>query len=224
MDAVLKWIITSLPTVFGWIVFAGALAWHFLRSRSALSERFGRYLSVRNLIVAAIGFSVAYAAFMTVAQYVAWSGNAFSRVFLTLPLSPDLPIGAVERLPWLFSSSLGYFIFYSWGRFWLGMLLSVGAAWVWWRILRVLRWKNEWFFEEGEPELGFVVALIVGWPKFVLFVPLVFVAVVLVSAFRLIVFKKRYTTLGFPFLVAGLLTLAFGPSLLTTLGLMVLKV
>ena len=69
---------------------------------------------------------------------------------------------------------------------------------------------RERFFEEGELDLGFLSALLIGWPNFVVFVPLVFLSVVIIAVFRRVFLKELYTTLGLPMLLATLLVLAFG--------------
>jgi hypothetical protein len=87
-----------------------------------------------------------------------------------------------------------------------------------------LKKYKERFFEEGEVELGFILALTVGWSNFIVFLPLVFLSVILVSIFRKIVFKETYTTLGAPLLLAALLVLLFGRYFIDILGLAALRV
>jgi hypothetical protein len=214
---------TYMPTVFFLGVFLLAGAAYLFRNNPERIPVLGRSVTFPILARITILFRIGFAVFLTCAQYYIWSQDAFTRTFLTAPLSPSLPVWAVRYIPWIFSSQAGYFIFYSWGRFWFNALLAVGISFLWWLFLGFLRRRNERFFEIGEPELGFLMALIVGWPGIVLFVPLVFAFVVLVSLFRSAVLKKPFTTLGWPFLLAALATLIFGNMLLTVLGFTVLN-
>jgi len=66
--------------------------------------------------------------------------------------------------------------------------------------------------------------MIVGWPNFIIFIPLVFVSVVLVSIFRGLYFKEAYTTLGVPMLLGALTTMIFGSYLIELLQLTVFKI
>lgn len=177
-------------------------------------------LSFHILIGVSIIFRVFYAAFLTFFQYYVWSQNKFTQMLLNAPLDETLPSASFP-----FSSTrLGYFLFYSYGRFWLNVLVSIGAAFIFYLFLKFLQKHRERFFEEGETELGFLTALIVGWPNFIIFLPLVFVSVVLISVFRRIFLKEEYTTLGWPFFLATLVVLIFGNKLIQLLDFGVLKI
>lgn len=177
----------------------------------------------RTLIRITIGIHITYALFLTAAQYYVWSLDP-SRVFLFSPLGSTTPIPFVQQLPWLFDQPLGYFILYIGVRFWLPALLSIFIPLLFGYFLRLLEKYKERFFEEGDRELGLLAALIVGWPAVVVFVPLMFVSVVLVSIARMIILKELYTTLRWPFVVALFLTLIFGSMFLSMFGLDVLKI
>ena len=123
---------------------------------------------------------------------------------------------------YVFSSKLGYFLFYSFGRFWLGLLISLLAAAAFYIFLRSLKKYQERFFEDGETELGFLAALIAGWPAFIVFLLLVFPGVVLVAIYRRLFTGEMYTTLGWPLVLAALASLLWGKSLIIALGLRVL--
>lgn len=73
-------------------------------------------------------------------------------------------------------------------------------------------------------ELGFLTALIVGWPNFVIFVPMVFISVIIVSIFRRLFYGETYTTLGIPFLLAALTALLAGSRLIHFFRLEVLNI
>jgi hypothetical protein len=209
-------LLSWLPVVFFITLLLVAFLFYF-------RKRFSFAIN-RNLVILAVSFRMLYAAFLTIGQYLIWSENAFTKSFLDAPLGASIPVPMIQKLPWLFDSRLGYFLFYSWGRFWLNVVLSVGIAWVFWFFLKLLKKYRERFFEEGEMELGFLCCLIVGWPQVVIFVPLVFVLVVLISVFRSLFLKESYTTLGYPFLTAAFLTFLIGGGLIELFNLGVLKI
>lgn len=146
----------------------------------------------KTLILAFIAFKVLYSVFLTFSQYYIWSNDAFSK-FLLPPHQP-----------------LKYFISYSFTHFWFNFFLALGSAFIFYLFLRGLKKYQERFFEEGETELGFLTALIAGWPGFVVFVPLVFIFVAALSAFRRLYFGEERATIGLPFLIAGFIAFVFG--------------
>lgn len=186
--------------------------------------RFCRTFSFKHLLWATIGVRIAYAGLLTILQYFTWAQDKVGSIFLHESLGKSVPLSVIQDLPWIFGSRWGYFVFYSLLHFWLNVALSIFIAWLFYRFLILLKRHKERFFEEGEVELGFLTALIVGWPAFTLFVPAIFIFVVLASLVRLIIFKEAYTTLGWPFILAALASLAFGSFLLAQSGLLVLSV
>jgi hypothetical protein len=117
---------------------------------------------------------------------------------------------------------LKYFIGYSWMHFWFNFVLSVGVALVFYLFLKFLKKRNERFFEEGETEIGFLCALIAGWPNIVIFLPLVFILVVLESIFSNFFLKESFTTLGFAVILAAIIAFIWGGKIIAVLGLGVL--
>jgi hypothetical protein len=205
-----------LPNFFFGLIFLAAA---FFYTRGRLERRVYLILSV-----IAVGFRFLYASILTLGQYFVWASDSFSRIFLRLPLDGPLPFEIARKMPWLFGGRLGYFLFYSLGRFWLNFCLVFIVSFVFWLFLQLLK-KYKWrFFEEGEVELGFLAAVIVGWPGFLIFLPAAFLLVILMSLGRMVFWREKYTTLGYPFLLAVLLTLLFGQKLLVLTGLWVLKV
>ncbi len=184
-----------------------------------------RHCSIKGLIRAVVYFRVGYAGLLTVLQYFAWTeGGRVSAALAHTSLDGSIPVTLVKIFPFVFGGKFGYFIYYSWGRFWLGTVLSLFGAWIFYRFLIALARREGRFFEEGETELGYLAALLVGWPLSVLFIPLSFVGVVLLSLIRLLFFKEPYTTLGWPFLAAAFVSLVWGGILLAYAGLLVLRV
>jgi len=182
-------------------------------------------ISYRSLILLVLGFKVLYASVETFSQYYVWSGNPFTKLFLAQNII-DLNIAQnfFGKMTWIFDNRFGYFLFYSWGRFWMEIAVSLLAALAFYLFLIFLKKYQERFFEEGGVELGFLLALMVGWSNFIIFMPLVFLSVVTVSIFKKLAFKETHTTLGAPFLLAALVVLLFGKYIVDILGLTALRV
>jgi len=198
LGALYKW----LPTAFFWMVFVLAAGAYLWRNKISL----GRWS--KRLIWATSFYYLAYAAISTVLQYFTWENSGtFTQKFLGMPINSVVQNTTFwGRLPFIANSKLGYFMIYSWGRFWLGALLTIGCGFLFLLILKSLKKYRDRFFEDGEVELGALLAMLGSWPQFVVFLPFVFVFVVIVSIARLIFFKEAYTTLGIPMLFAALLT------------------
>lgn len=181
--------------------------------------------SYKFLIWLVVGFKILYASIQTFSQYYVWSSNKFTKLFLDQNVI-DLNIvkDIFGKMAWVFDNRFGYLIFYSWGRFWFEIVVTLVAALLFYSFLVFLKKHRERFFEEGETELGFLLAVMVGWSNFIVFLPLVFLSVVIVSIFRSLVFKEAYTTLGVPFLLAALAVLLFGNYFVFVLGLTSLRV
>lgn len=142
----------------------------------------------------------------TYLQYSVWFNDATSKNFLP-PVTP-----------------IGYFLQYSFTHFWFGHLIGIVLALVFYLASRLLAKHRPWLFAEGETELGFVCALVAGWPGFVLFLPLIFIVAVPWTIFRQFILKQERTTLGASFLLAAGAVLVFGNYLLDWLGLGVLRI
>ncbi len=203
------------PRVFSWGVFLTAVFFYFFPAGSAPAAEeigagelksgvYGKFL--KTAIVASVAFYIVYGLAETAAQYYAWKTNGF------LMMVRD---GGGD--------ANGFFLFYSWGRFWISALLSISGAFLFFSFLKALKKYRERFFEEGEPALGFLAALLVGWPRSIVFVAAVFVCVVAISVFRRVFLKEPLTTLGLPMLLATLFILAFGDFLVDFFKMGVLR-
>ncbi|MEK9183977.1 MAG: hypothetical protein AAB890_02805 [Patescibacteria group bacterium] len=214
-----------LPEIFFWAIFLASAYLYFYKFRQGTINY---ALYYRRLIVGLISFRVFYAALLTISQYYIWSQNKFTQLLLNSPLDLSMPASGIFtkicQLSIVNCQKSGYFLFYSYGRFWLNALISIAAAFVFYLFLRALQKHQARFFEEGETELGLLSALIVGWPNFIVFLLLVFITVILVSVSRRLFFSEIYTTFGVPFLLSVLLLLLFGNKLTTLLNLNVLYI
>ena len=214
-----------LPVVVLWVIAGATAAIHFFTRRDAHAGGFDLVRTYSRILWGTAIFRVLYAILLTIAQYIAWSHNALAKIFLNSPLMmPDNISVLPSWFIWLFKSTKGYFLFYAFGRFWLGAFLAIGVAFLWFLFLKALKRHRERFFDTGEVALGFLGALVVGWPMVVVFIPLIFFAVVIMSILRRLVWGYRYTTLGTPFVLAMLATLLVGPWLIQHSWLAVLKI
>jgi len=211
--------ITWFPIIIFWLAYVMAALFYFTRIKP-------KFFNFKILIIFIIICRFIYAAILSILQYYVWSTSELTKLLISSPLSSEVPLSDALRgiLGPVLDSKLGYFLFYSWGHFWISALITIGIAFAFYAFLKALKKYNGRFFEEGETELGLLLALIVGWPNFVLFIPITFASVVVVSVFRLLYKKELYTTLGAPMFLAALVTLIYGGNLIKILGLTVLKI
>jgi hypothetical protein len=201
MFTTLNFIAIWLPRIFfGGVFILALLAYRHIRKGSAVKK-----ITLRGLVIISVIFKFCYAALLTVFQYFIWKADPFSHLLLSDSLS-ELPKQVTGGLS-IFNGQLGYFIYYVISHFWLDAIWSITLAFAFWLILKSLQKYRSRFFYQGETEIGLIAALIVGWPNLLIFVPLVFFSVVLISIYRLIFLKESYTTIGWPLLLAVILTL-----------------
>jgi hypothetical protein len=200
MEKVLLW----LPSVFfGLILVSAALIYRkaFSQSEAGPAEK-----RIKVVLYVAVGFEIFYAIVLSASQYYVWSTSEFTRLLL-----PP-------------TASIKYFIQYSFTHFWLGTFCSFFLSLLFYSLLSALKKKNENFFLPGETQLGFLCALVSGWPDFVLYLPLLLISTVIVSLARRLIAHEERTTLGWPMILAAVVTLLAGNYLIDLLGLGVLRI
>lgn len=200
MLELVDWFFNFLPVLPGVFVVVTAIIYFYRSEFSNLSSLLRRLGGVYALIVLLGGIV------LSVGQYLAWSND---------------PVGASFLPP---TQGIAYFLGYVWLRFLIPLFISFLSAGVWYLFLNLLRKYQPRFFEDGEPELGFALALFIGWPKFLVLLPIALLSVVLVSIFRMVVLREAYTTLGWPLVLSAFLNLIYGNSLLIIFGLTSLRV
>lgn len=192
-----------MPSAFSYVILCLMFFLYFLKKWSA-RQRWIKIINYKSLILAVVFFRIFFALLKTFDQYYVWSQNEFAK-FLLPPYQP-----------------LGYFLFYSWGHFWLNAVLSLGAAAIFYLALDLLKKYQPRFFDKRDTQLGLMGGLLTGWPLIIIFVPLFLVIAVLVTIFRQLVLKENLTPLGGIFLVATFLTIFLGNQLIKILDLGVL--
>lgn len=199
----------KLPVFFA-IIFTLAVGYLYFKHKN--NEEYLKKISKKG-IYTVFGFKIIYAIFLTLAQYFVWDNNGVTKALLKLPVK-EKALMSFGFLSKFFERDGGYYYFYVFARYWLVILISFAVAYLFYLLLKGLKKYKERFFIGGEPEIGFALAFIVGWPDFVLFLPGIFILIIPVSIFRMVVFKEKLTTLGWPFIVSAILAVVLGYSLL----------
>lgn len=197
-----------IPKIFSYAIFV--LLFFSLFKKEAI---FVKIISIKRLIVLQLSFFTIYSFFLTYLQYFTWKNNEFSKTFLP----PH--------------QSIAYFIKYSFTHFWLGMLLGIVVAFLFYFILKTV---GKYFKESGNvtnPEaspssekIGLLGALIVSWPDFIIFVVVALLSAVIFSVYRGVIYKKTDISLFWPFIFASAVTLIFGDYLIIFFRLAVLRI
>lgn len=209
----------KLPTLFeiGMILVVS-----YLYKKYSTNEESLKKISKKTIWIVA-GFKVFYAAFLTVAQYFVWNNNGITRTLLKLPVE-EKAMMSFGFLSNIFARDNGYYYFYVFARYWLVILVSFAVAYLFYLLLKGLKKHKERFFIGGEPEIGFALAFLIGWPDFVIFLPGIFFLIIPVSIFRMVILREKLTTMGWPFVLSALLAVVLGYSLLDIFRLGILSI
>lgn len=188
-----------LPKIFLWPVLIAAFYFFYFNSRNVAKK-------LKFLIFAVIGFRIVFAGIKTFFQYFIWINDEFGKLLLP----PHQPIF--------------YFLKYVFSHFWINAFLAILISFLFWRFLKALNSYNSRFFGEGDIELGFLAALVSGWPGLVLFLIFSFIFTLLFSVFRGIFLKEAFTRFNLIFVLSAAVVLLYGGVFLEFLGLGVLKI
>ena len=204
----------KLPIIFSAVFIISAGYFYF---KNTDNEEYLQKIFKKGIYIAA-GFKLLYASFLSIAQYFVWENNEITRILLRLPVQEKsmMSFGFLSKI---FGKDGGYYYFYAFARYWLVIIVSFAVAYLFYLLLKSLKKHRERFFVGGEVELGFALAFLVGWPDFVLFLPFVFILIIPTSVFRMIFFKQKLTTLGWPFIASATLAVILGYSLLNIFNL-----
>lgn len=208
-----------MPVIFSVIYI---LTIGYLYFKNSNSEESLKKISRKGIYLVG-GFKIIYAIFLTTAQYFVWKNNELTKVLLKLPVE-DSSIGVFGFMSKVFANDRGYYYFYVFARYWLVIIIALAVAYSFYLLLRSLKKYRERFFIGGEPELGFTLAFLVGWPDFVIFLPGIFFLIISISIFRMFIFKEKLTTMGWPFIFASIFAVLFGYYLLDIFKLGVLSI
>lgn len=163
-------IISALKT--SWFVISALwliillFGWH---KKKEVNQRFVKYGII---VIMAIFVLTGY--FSTTAQYDVWKNNEMSRFFLP----PH--------------QSIIYFYQYSFFHFWLPYVLDLAISLVWMFCLVLLqKYGNKRFLDEKEIALGFFTSIVVGWPRFIVYIFSLFGLLIAKQTFNYYILKKK---------------------------------
>jgi len=217
MIGIISFLLIWGPIVIPSVIFASAFYAYAKRDRDyAYLEKW-----CKKLFAAALVFRVIDAGLKTLGQYLTWSKDGLSEHLLHTPLSSKIPT-IFNHIGIFTKNNLGYFLYYSFSRFWLNILIALVFAIIFYALLKGLKKYKDGFFEGGELELGLLCAFLAGWPNVVLFIPGTFVFIILLSIIHMAFLKKKYTTIGVPLLISAAACLLWGSKLIIVLHLSVL--
>jgi len=120
-----------LPRVYPWLIFLPTAFFYFKRLQ--LKNPKEQFLVI---FFVAVALRILRAVFETILQFLIWREDEFTR-------------------PWLTS---GYFVTYSFGRFWFNLIVIFAIALIFYFFLKTMERYASRFFETGEPELGLLAA------------------------------------------------------------------
>lgn len=167
------------------------------------------------LVAITIALHLGYAAFLTWGQYVVWKNNEFTKIFLTEPISPDVPLPIIfEWARPYFERPLGYFAFYSFGRFFSGLLALFTVTGLLVLFLKIRARYRPINFAENDISAIALAVLISGWPGVIVLVPLGFLCAIAISLCARIFYGIERIYLPPAFLLVAPIALTFGVPIL----------
>jgi hypothetical protein len=160
------------------------------------------------LIGVMIGYDVLLALVKSVLQYQMWEQGLMTRSLLNLPVAKSIP-GWFVHLPIFTSYVHGYYLFYIWNNFWKITIFSLLAAFVIYGLFVWLRCYKQRLCQPREIQLVFLLALLVGWPQVILFLPIIFLVALIFSLSKFLLKKPADCGLAWPLLIGTALMLIF---------------
>lgn len=194
-----SWFLIWLPLVISGIIVVVVVLNSLLPNRKYLL--FLKKIKTTKLIYILIGLTIIFNTFLSVLQYIVWRGSDFSRFFL-----PPF-------------TNISYFLTYVFFHFWLPSLLVATVALAVFLLLKLIKkYRNDAISQE-ELSLILLSGLLVGWPNFVVLVPLFFLLTLIFSIINLLVFKKKTNSLIYPLIFSLIIVFLFGTYLIKYLSL-----
>lgn len=178
-------------------------------------------ISYRWLVVVAIGIHLLYGAVATFGQYRAWAtANDITRALFSAPLSGEVPLPTyLEWSRFLFEYPHGYFVFYSFGHFFLSTVALLVIVGLFLLFLVVRSRTHSINFREGDISIIVLAMLISSWPGVIVLLPIGLVSAVLLSAGARVFYGIERIPLPPAFLLAAPLALLFAKPILAAFHL-----
>jgi hypothetical protein len=160
------------------------------------------------LIWVMIGFHLGLAALKSILQYWVWSQSQLTEILLRLPVEKSAP-GWFVQLPIFSKFSHGYFMYYIWNNFWREALFSLTAAFIVYGMFFLLRRHDPHSLTDWENKLILLLAMLVGWPQIILFLPLILLLTLIFIMGKMIFRQGISCSLIYPLFIGTVLMLIF---------------
>lgn len=197
-----------------WVIFFFVVAVRYLR------PFWVKNISYNWLVGIAVSLHILYGIFATWGQYVVWSKSEFTKVFLSSPLSSDVPFPSyLDFLRPLFDGANGYFAFYSFQHFFLSTIALLIVVGLFLLFLVVRSRTNPINFREGDIMLIVLAMLISGWPGVIVLLPIGLLSAIVLSIGARIFYGIERIPLPPAFLLAAPVALIYAIPILTALNL-----
>jgi len=184
------WVLNWLPLIFSGTIILILIINHLFSSRKYL--RFLKKLENTKLIYILIGATLLFDTVLSILQYVTWHSSPLSRFFLP-PYQP-----------------INYFLSYILFHFWLAGLLVLILALAFYLFFKLAKKYRDDLVSSEELPLILLAGLLVGWPNFIILVPLFFLLTLIFSVVNLLVFKKKKNTLLYPLIISLVIVFLIG--------------
>lgn len=179
-----------------------------------------RIISYWWLIVVAVLTHLIYGTVATILQYIVWSKTEFTRVFLTSPLAPEVPLHSL--LEWarpFFGGTHGYFAFHSLQVFFLSALalfLITALFVIFFKIYSIYRPHVISREDVAVIALSFLIA---GYMGAILLVPLAFIVAFILAIVNASFKNVNQVSLATSFLIVSPFVFLFAVPVLKYLNL-----
>lgn len=179
-----------------------------------------RNISYNWLAGIAVGMHILYGIIATCGQYLVWSKSEFTKVFLSSPLTKEVPFPSyLEFLRPLFDGANGYFAFYSFQHFFLSTIALIIVVGLFLLFLVVRSRTNPINFREGDIMLIVLAMLISGWPGVIVLLPIGLASAILFSIGARVFYGIERIPLPPAFLLVAPIALVYAVPILTALNL-----
>jgi hypothetical protein len=213
-------IIQYLPIFIG----GATIAYGYFKSRSVsilndyeLKEKKIVYL-LKKLIIWFIAFKTLYILFLTAGQFFIWKSDSFTSYFLKFGV-PKIKGTALQYLPSFFEKELGYFLYYTFFRFWLEFIIALFLSYCFYLCLNFLMKYNERFLSKSDSMLGFLGGIVSGWPGFTVYFFSFLLIFVFWGFYQRFLKKSAYASITLPLWISAFLGGAFSGFILRFVGL-----
>lgn len=204
----------NLIVLIAWIVFFSVVVARYLRPHWVKGIQYKVFVVIAIILHLIIGI------FATWLQYAVWGKSEITKGFLSSSLSPEVPFPSyLEFLRPLFDSIHGYFIFYSFQKFFLSTVALLIVTGLFCAFLVARARYRSFNFREGDIMLIVLAMLISGWPGVIVLLPIGLIFSILFSIVARVAYDIERIPLSPAFLFASPFALLFATPILSALHL-----